>query len=56
MNLARKLGIQTVAEGIETESQLDFLREIGCDMVQGYVFSKPLSINEFERWIQNHDI
>ena len=56
VNLARKLGIQTVAEGIETESQLDFLREIGCDMVQGYVFSKPLSINEFERWIQNHDI
>ena len=50
VQLAAKLHIHTVAEGIETQSQLAFLRAVGCDMIQGYVFSKPLSISDFERW------
>ena len=50
MRLAEKLHVQTVAEGIESEEQLAYLRSIHCDLVQGYVFSKPLPIPEFEAW------
>ena len=48
IELARKLGMKTVAEGVETFTQVEFLRKADCDMVQGYVFSKPLSIENFE--------
>ncbi|MEC4677969.1 MAG: EAL domain-containing protein, partial [Nitrospirota bacterium] len=40
--MAHEMGIEVIAEGVETEEQLDFLREIGCDFVQGYIFSRPL--------------
>jgi diguanylate cyclase (GGDEF)-like protein len=43
ITLARNLHLQTVAEGVETEEQLTLLRAIGCDLIQGYLFSKPLS-------------
>lgn len=48
--LALRLGIDTVAEGIETEEQIEFLKKINCRMVQGYYFSKPMPIDEFEKW------
>ncbi|MCC8993851.1 MAG: EAL domain-containing protein [Candidatus Contendobacter sp.] len=48
LSMARRLGLQTIAEGVETEGQLAFLRESGCDEVQGYYFSKPLPVAEFE--------
>ena len=51
--LADKLKIHIVAEGIETEEQLNYLRAMHCDMVQGYIFSKPLSISDFEKWCAN---
>ena len=41
--LAKKLGLVVVAEGVETESQLEFLRAEGCELAQGYYFSKPVS-------------
>ena len=41
LGLARTLGLQTVAEGIETEAQFDFLREHGCSSFQGYYFGRP---------------
>lgn len=50
VQLARKIGLQVVAEGIETAEQLDFLRDVECDLVQGYIYSKPLPIKDFERW------
>ena len=49
VNMAKALEIITVAEEIETNEQLEFLRTISCDLVQGYVFSKSLPISEFER-------
>lgn len=49
IEMCKKLRIKTVAEGIETKKQIDFLKKIECDMVQGYYFSKPISIQEFER-------
>lgn len=48
IEMCKKLKIKTVAEGIENEAQVRFLREIECDLIQGYYFSKPLPINEFE--------
>lgn len=48
IDLSGNLGFQVVAEGIETREQLDYLRELNCDMFQGYYFSKPLPAGEFE--------
>jgi len=44
INLAHNLHLEVVAEGVETEEQLDLLRSFGCDQVQGYLISKPLAI------------
>ncbi len=49
LSMASNLGIQVVAEGVETEDQLIYLAERGCDYVQGYYFSKPLPPNELMR-------
>lgn len=38
-----------VAEGVETSAQLDFLRRCGCDLMQGYLFSPPLTVHEMKR-------
>lgn len=46
VQMAKRLGIQTLAEGVETKEQYDFLRRIGCEKVQGYYFSKPISPKE----------
>jgi len=46
--MARQLNIQVVAEGVETEAQLEFLRAQGCDVVQGFLFSPPLPAAELE--------
>ena len=48
INLAKVMNAITVAEGVETEDQYLFLKENGCDIIQGYYFSKPLPIAEFE--------
>ena len=50
VRLAAKLGLDTVAEGIEDEHQLAFLQSVGCGLVQGYVFAEPLPFDEFEHW------
>ena len=56
VNLSKRLGVKTVAEGIETSEQMDLLRNVNCDMVQGYIHSKPLPISDFEIWMENHDL
>ena len=45
---ARELGMRTVAEGVETHGYVDYLRSLGCDYIQGYVFYKPMPVDEFE--------
>jgi diguanylate cyclase (GGDEF)-like protein len=47
--LASNIGVAAVAEGVETEAQLETLREIGCEYAQGYLFSKPAPADEMER-------
>ena len=48
LDIARYLKVPVVAEGVETEKQLKLLKEAGCDLVQGYYFSRPLPVEEFE--------
>ncbi len=49
IDLAHSLGLTTVAEGVETEEQADYLREFGCDIIQGYLYAKPLPEDEYEK-------
>ncbi len=52
IQLARGLGIETIAEGVETAEQLAFLRARGCDQVQGFYYSRPLPPDEFECFVR----
>jgi len=53
IDMAKKLGILTVAEGIETEEDWDLLRELGCDLAQGYLIGKPIEGGEFLKWARD---
>ncbi|OHV85643.1 EAL domain-containing protein [Ensifer sp. LCM 4579] len=48
ISLAQKLGLRVIAEGVESEAQVEFLQRSGCDEIQGYFFSPPLSSQDFE--------
>jgi len=54
IRLGHSLGLSIVAEGVETEEQVHILRQKGCDILQGYYFSKPIAANEFEQWVTTH--
>lgn len=53
IDLIGRLGKKSVAEGVETTQQLDYLEKLGCDIVQGYVFDKPLPKDEFEQRLES---
>ncbi len=55
IRLGVDLGLELVAEGVETLDQLEMLRALGCDVVQGYYYSKPLSLANFERFECAHN-
>lgn len=48
VSLAHTLGLKVIAEGVEEDEQMTLLRELGCDQIQGYLFSRPLPANEIE--------
>lgn len=54
ISIAHGLGMKVVAEGVESEEQLTFLRENSCDVVQGYLFTEPLPPEEFSRFVRQH--
>lgn len=56
IGMAKGLGFKTIAEGVETQEQLDFLREKQCDEIQGYLFSKPLPAEEFAELLRNEGV
>jgi len=49
VDLSRSLGLSTVAEGVETQQQALFLRELGCNQIQGYLYGKPVAADDFLR-------
>ncbi len=49
VNMAKELGMHTLAEGVETQEQYEFLRRIGCEKLQGYLFGKPKPMEDFVR-------
>lgn len=52
LDIARYLGVKVVAEGVETEGQLRLLKDVGCDLIQGFYFSRPVPPEEFEKLIE----
>lgn len=52
VSLAHKLGMKTVAEGIEEAKQVERLKEAECDMVQGYFYGRPMPVSEFIQWYE----
>ncbi|MEQ1848878.1 MAG: EAL domain-containing protein, partial [Nitrospira sp.] len=52
--MAHGLGLRTLAEGVETQEQLDFLRELGCEVVQGFILSQPLAVDLFLPFVAKH--
>ena len=52
IGLSRSLGVQVVAEGVETQETRDLLAALGCDIAQGFYFSRPLPALELEQWVR----
>lgn len=51
--MVKKLGHETIAEGVETKEQLEYLKEIGCDCIQGFLLGKPLSVEDTKKLLDS---
>lgn len=56
VTLAKSLNVSTVSEGVETQTQVDFLRDLGCDIIQGFFYYKPMPSEDFEQVLVNRRI
>lgn len=56
VRMIHEIGLSVVAEGVETESELQGMRELGVDYIQGYYFSKPLPVDDFVKFIRAHEL
>ncbi len=56
ISMSRSLGIKVVAEGVEIQSQWDLLKDAGCDYIQGYLYSKPIPLSDFENLVKASDL
>ena len=56
VTMAKDIGMKTLAEGVETEEQLEFLKEIGCGHIQGYYYGKPEPIEDVFRHLDENGI
>jgi PAS domain S-box-containing protein/diguanylate cyclase (GGDEF)-like protein len=54
ISLAHSVGVQAVAEGVETADQLNLLRQMGCDFAQGHLFSRALTAEQLQGWLDEH--
>ena len=53
ISLGQAIGMSVIAEGVETEAHREFLSSIGCEAFQGYLWSRPLPVKEFEDFLKN---
>lgn len=53
--ITKQMKIKSVAEGVENESQMQRLKDMGCDYIQGFYYSKPIPIEEFEKYLENEN-
>ena len=51
VSMVSKLGYETVAEGVETEEQFDYMKQIGCDIIQGYLLGRPVPADDIEQML-----
>ena len=56
IGMSKTLGLQILAEGVETADQFTILRQLGCEAGQGYLFSRPLPSDELDRWLQQPQV
>lgn len=56
VDLAQKMGLKVVAEGVETQKHIDHLKMMGCDILQGYIFSKALNEKSLIEWLSKRDL
>ncbi len=54
VRMAKMIGLDVIAEGVETKEQLDFLNSIDCDIAQGYYYSRPIPVDEFEEFLKKY--
>ncbi|MBD3754377.1 MAG: EAL domain-containing protein [Gammaproteobacteria bacterium] len=55
IEIAQKVGMHTLAEGVEVQQQAELLAKFGCDVYQGYLYAKPLKLSEFETFLESHE-
>ena len=55
IEMAKKLQLSVVCEGVETKQQVDFLRQVDCDLVQGYYYSRPVPQKVFSQMLEDDD-
>ena len=53
--MVKKLGLETVAEGVETQEQYDFLKRIECDNIQGFLTGRPMTKSDIEKLLAEHE-
>ena len=56
INLSHSLNLNVIAEGVETQEQVDLLRSLGCDQIQGYFFHKALPVDEIEALLRSQAV
>ncbi|MGN1188345.1 MAG: EAL domain-containing protein, partial [Lachnospiraceae bacterium] len=56
VQMAHGLDIRVVCEGVERKEQVEFLRDIECDIIQGYYYSKPMPMDEYEKYLLKFEI
>ena len=56
VELGKNLGLQVVAEGVEDRESYDDLAEMGCDLAQGYLISRPIPASEATRWLEQYAV
>lgn len=56
IDMIRNLGYQIICEGVETDQQIEILKQIGCDEIQGYWYSKPLKEEDYDKLLQTENI